>query len=110
MMKRIAFTCHEAKIQNILSNGEMPLFIGYDKNLLGVILLKDTLRENAKNALMRLRKCGVKEIIMLTGDTNLKAKQIARELGIDRYYAELLPTQKAEILEEIMREGKRVAL
>ena len=46
---------------------------------------------------------------MLTGDTHQKAKQIALELGIDRYYAEVLPTQKAEILEDIMQEGKKVA-
>ncbi|MBX7491421.1 heavy metal translocating P-type ATPase [Helicobacter turcicus] len=101
-------TQHEA-IEKILESGEMPLFIGYDRELLGMILLKDSLRENAKNALERLRKSGVKEIIMLTGDTTQKASKIAKELGINRYYAELLPTQKAEILEQIMQEGKKVA-
>lgn len=107
--EQIPFTTHNKKIQKILSSGETPLFIGYDKQLLGVILLKDTLRENSKKALERLRKSGVKEIIMLTGDTKQKAKQIAQELEINRYYAELLPTQKAEILEQIMQEGKKVA-
>ncbi len=107
--EQIPFATHNKKIQKILSSGETPLFIGYDKQLLGVILLKDTLRENSKKALERLRKSGVKEIIMLTGDTKQKAKQIAQELEINRYYAELLPTQKAEILEQIMQEGKKVA-
>ncbi|RDU63019.1 MULTISPECIES: heavy metal translocating P-type ATPase [Helicobacter] len=105
----IVFDFYEQRISKHLKNGEMPLFIGYDKKLLGVILLKDTLRENAKKALSRLRESGIKEIIMLTGDTHQKAKQIALELGIDRYYAEVLPTQKAEILEDIMQEGKKVA-
>lgn len=105
----INFKSYHSKIEKILQTGEMPLFIGYDKQLLGVILLKDTLRKNAKSALLRLRKNGVKEIIMLTGDTQQKAEQIARDLGINRYYAELLPTQKAEILEQIMQEGKKVA-
>lgn len=59
----------------ILESGEMPLFIGYDKELLGMILLKDSLRENAKVALERLRKSGIKEIIMLTGDTKQKAEK-----------------------------------
>lgn len=107
--ERVAFAPYERRIQKILKSGEMPLFIGYDKKLLGVILLKDTLRENTKNALIRLRQNGVREIIMLTGDTHQKAEQIAKELGIDRYYAELLPTQKAEILDKIMCEGKKVA-
>ncbi|WP_273212763.1 heavy metal translocating P-type ATPase [Helicobacter rodentium] len=105
----INFKPHNAKIQKILESGEMPLFIGYGKELLGVILLKDYLRENAKTALERLRKSGVKEIVMLTGDTKQKASRIAKDLGINRYYAELLPTQKAEILEGIMQEGKKVA-
>lgn len=105
----INFHSHNAEIQKILESGEMPLFIGYDKELLGMILLKDHLRENAKIALKRLRKSGVKEIIMLTGDTEQKASRIAQDLEIDRYYAELLPTQKAEILENIMQEGKKVA-
>lgn len=105
----IAFTSYEERISKHLKSGEMPLFIGYDKKLLGVILLKDTLRENAKKALSRLRESGIKEIIMLTGDTHQKAEQIALELGIDRYYAEVLPTQKAEILEEIIQEDKKVA-
>lgn len=105
----ISFIQHQNEIQKILKRGETPLFIGYDSKLLGVILLKDILRENSKSALERLRQSGVKEIIMLTGDTKQKAAQIAKELGINRYYAELLPTQKAEILEQIMQEGKKVA-
>lgn len=105
----ISFMQHQNEIQKILKRGETPLFIGYDSKLLGVILLKDILRENSKRALERLRQSGVKEIIMLTGDTKQKAAQIAKELGINRYYAELLPTQKAEILEQIMQEGKKVA-
>ncbi|CAM2916973.1 heavy metal translocating P-type ATPase [Helicobacter burdigaliensis] len=105
----IPFAPHSQKMNAILQNGDTPLFIGYDKKLLGVILLKDVLRHNAKRALQRLRASGVKEIIMLTGDTKKKAEQIAKELGINRFYAELLPTQKAEILEEIMKEGKKVA-
>ncbi|AWI34068.1 heavy metal translocating P-type ATPase [Helicobacter apodemus] len=107
--EQIPFVTHNKKIEQILLSGETPLFIGYGKQLLGVILLKDTLRENSKKALERLKKSGVKEIIMLTGDTKQKAKQIAQELEINRYYAELLPTQKAEILERIMQEGKKVA-
>lgn len=100
---------HESKIKSILDSGHTPLFISYDGELLGIILLKDTLRPNAKEAIARLRKNGVKQIIMLTGDEESKAKEVASALGIDRFYAKLLPTQKAEILESIMNEGYKVA-
>lgn len=105
----VDMSAHEDKIKSLLDSGHTPLFIGYDGELLGLILLKDTVRHNAKVALERLRKNGVKQIIMLTGDEESKAQEIANELGIDRFYAKLLPTQKAEILESIMNEGHKVA-
>lgn len=105
----VDMSAHEDKIKSLLDSGHTPLFIGYDGELLGLILLKDTVRHNAKVALERLRKSGVKQIIMLTGDKESKAQEIANELGIDRFYAKLLPTQKAEILESIMNEGHKVA-
>lgn len=107
--EQIPFTPHQSQIQRLDESGETLLFIGYDKELLGAIMLKDTLRENAQKALMRLRKSGVKKLIMLTGDKNSKAKEIADKLGIDSYFAELLPTDKAEILEKIMQSGHKVA-
>ncbi|MGX2981953.1 heavy metal translocating P-type ATPase [Helicobacter sp. 23-1045] len=105
----IDLSAHESRIKSILDSGHTPLFIAYDGELLGLILLKDSLRQNAKKAIERLRKNGVKQIVMLTGDEENKAREIANELGIDRFYAKLLPTQKAEILESIMNEGHKVA-
>lgn len=109
----ISFQEHSEEIDEILKNGDTPLFIGFDGKLLGVILLKDTIRPNSKEALKRLKKSGVKEFIMLTGDSKSKAKAIAKELGITNYYAELLPTDKTKILDEIMlkaaKHGQKVA-
>ncbi len=107
--EHIDFQAHKEAIQEFKSSGNTPLFIGYDKKLIGVIMLKDTIRPNAKEVLRQLKQSGVKEIVMLTGDTKEKANEIAQELCIDRCYAELLPTKKAEILEQIMREGQKVA-
>lgn len=107
--EQISFSPHQSQIQKLDESGETLLFIGYDKKLLGVIVLKDTLRDNAKEVLERLRKSGVKELIMLTGDKESKAREIALKLGIDRYFAQLLPTQKAEILDDIMKSGRKVA-
>ncbi len=107
--EKIDFAAHLAKIQELENSGETLLFIAYDGKLLGVIMLKDTLRANAKAAISRLRKAGAKQIIMLTGDSEQRAREIAHKLGIDKHFARLLPTQKAEILSEIMKNGKKVA-
>ncbi|MGP1450618.1 MAG: heavy metal translocating P-type ATPase [Wolinella sp.] len=105
----IDFSSHQLELNNYLSSGFMPLYIGYDRELLGVIMLKDEVRPNAAETLKQLKKCGVKEIVMLTGDSTDKAKEVAESIGVDRYFAELLPTQKAEILEKLIAEGKKVA-
>lgn len=107
--EKICFKEHEEIINNAITNGLTLLYVGYDKELLGVIAMKDTMRENAKEALNELKKMGVKELIMLTGDIESKAKQVASELGIDRVFAECLPTDKAKIIERLKKEGKNVA-
>ena len=107
--EKIDFSPHLEQIQRLENSGETLLFIAYDGRLLGVILLKDTLRANAKAVLQRLRKAGARQIIMLTGDSEKKAREIAEQLGIDRHFAQLLPTQKAEILDDIMKNGEKVA-
>jgi len=107
--EKIDFTEHKDKINNSLKDGKTLLYIGYDGKLLGTIGLADELRENTKESIANLRKLGVKNIIMLTGDTKEKAKRIANEIGIDQVRAELLPQDKAKIVKELMNEGKKVA-
>ena len=107
--EQISFSKHEEIIKSEVDSGLTLLYIGYDKELLGVIAMRDTMRENAAQTLARLRKLGVKELIMLTGDVQSKAGQVASELGIDRVYANCLPTDKAGIIEQLKAEGKKVA-
>ena len=107
--EQISFSKHEKIIKNEVDSGRTLLYVGYDKELLGVIAMRDTMRENAAQTLARLRKLGVKELIMLTGDVRSKADQVASELGIDRVYANCLPTDKAGIIEQLKAEGKKVA-
>ena len=107
--EKISFSKHEKIIKNEVDSGLTLLYVGYDKELLGVIAMRDTMRENAAQTLARLRKLGVKELIMLTGDVQSKAGQVASELGIDRVYANCLPTDKAGIIEQLKAEGKKVA-
>ena len=107
--EKIDFTEHKDKIENSLRDGRTLLYIGYNGKLLGTITLADELRHNSKEAISKLKKLGVKNIIMLTGDTKQKAKMIADELGIDEVRAELLPQDKAKIVKELMESGKKVA-
>ena len=107
--EQISFSKHEKIIKNEVDSGLTLLYVGYDKELLGVIAMRDTMRENAAQTLAGLRKLGVKELIMLTGDVRSKADQVASELGIDRVYANCLPTDKAGIIEQLKAEGKKVA-
>ncbi|QKG29107.1 heavy metal translocating P-type ATPase [Campylobacter sp. RM16187] len=107
--ENISFIEHEDIIRDAIDNGFTLLYVGYNKELLGVISMKDTMRENAKYALDELKKLGVKELVMLTGDIESKANQVAQELGIDRVFANCLPTDKATIIERLKQEGKKVA-
>lgn len=107
--EKIDFTEHKDKIENSLRDGRTLLYIAYDGKLLGTITLADELRHNSKEAISKLKKLGVKNIIMLTGDTKQKAEMIANELGIDEVRAELLPQDKAKIVKELMESGKKVA-
>ena len=107
--EKIDFTEHKDKIENSLRDGRTLLYIAYDGKLLGTITLADELRHNSKEAISKLKRLGVKNIIMLTGDTKQKAEMIANELGIDEVRAELLPQDKAKIVKELMESGKKVA-
>ena len=107
--EKIDFTAHIDKINKCLEGGRTLLYIGFDGKLLGTIALADNLRDNAKETINRLKKAGVKNIVMLTGDIESKAKQIANEVGITEIRANLKPTDKADIIKELMDEGKKVA-
>ncbi len=76
----------------------------------GYITISDVIKEDAKETIVDLKKLGVEETVMLTGDSKEVAGYVAKELGIDSYHAELLPDEKLKILEKIMKGSKnRVA-
>ncbi len=91
------------------SEGMTSLLIILDRRLLGIISIADTLREGAKEAIDKIRKQGVSEIWMLTGDSVLVADRIGRELGI-RYEAKLLPEEKVLRVKEWKKQGQVVAM
>ena len=77
------------------------VYVAKGGRFLGHILVADVLKENCREAIEALRKQGIKEIVMLTGDREETAAAVAKELGMDEYYSELLPEQKLEKLREL---------
>jgi P-type Cu+ transporter len=79
------------------------------KRVLGMVAFGDTIKQSAQEAVRTLRAQGI-EVVMVTGDSNGAAEAVARELGIDRVFAEVLPGDKAEVVATLKREGKVVAM
>ena len=80
-----------------------------DDSLAGAIALGDQIRESSKRAINALHEMGI-ECIMLTGDNQQTADYVAKELGIDQVFAEVLPDEKADKVKEVQDQGKLVAM
>ncbi|MDO4519651.1 MAG: heavy metal translocating P-type ATPase [Eubacteriales bacterium] len=78
------------------------IHMAIDGEYAGHIVISDVIKENSKEAIRRLKKAGVKKTIMLTGDARSVAESVAKELGIDEVYSELLPADKVAKVEEIL--------
>jgi len=99
----------EPKAAELLEQGKTVMFLGLDGQVAGIVALADTLKPGAKEALQAMRKMGI-ETAMLTGDNRLTAEAIAREAGIDRVLAEVLPEHKAREVKKLQEDGKVVAM
>lgn len=88
-------------------NGHHPegtvVYMAIDHQYAGCIVISDVIKETSKAAIQSLKSQGIKETIMLTGDTKQTATKVAEEIGIDRVYSELLPADKVEKVEEILQ-------
>ncbi|MFC2002851.1 heavy metal translocating P-type ATPase, partial [Chloroflexota bacterium] len=99
----------EEEAERLWEEGKTVMFVSMDGQVVGTIALADTLKPNAKEALQELRKMGV-ETVMLTGDNRHTAEAIAREVGIDRTLAEVLPEHKAQEVKRVQEKGKVIAM
>ena len=99
----------KSKAAELLEAGKTVMFLGRDSQVEGIIALADTLKPGAKEAVQALRRMGI-ETAMLTGDNRRTADSIAREAGIDRVLAEVLPEHKADEVKKLQAEGKVVAM
>ena len=86
------------------------LYLALEGVLAAVIYIEDPLRPEAAEIIRQLKKAGLKKIVMMTGDSERTAKAIAKKVGVDEYYAEVLPEDKANFVEEEKAEGRKVIM
>ncbi|MBF0179018.1 MAG: heavy metal translocating P-type ATPase [Magnetococcales bacterium] len=106
----ISFQEHDAILRELTETGHMLLLVARARRPLGLIALRDHLREETVAVLRDLRALGVKRLIMLTGDHRLKATQLGEALGMDAIHYELVPGDKHHIVQQLKQAGARVAL
>ena len=93
-----------------LSDEYSHLYLAIDNVLAAVICIEDPLREEAPEVIQGLRRAGFTKIVMMTGDSEKTAAAIARRVGVDEYYSEVLPEDKARFVEAEKRKGRRVVM
>ncbi|MGM0568797.1 MAG: heavy metal translocating P-type ATPase [Elusimicrobiota bacterium] len=99
----------DESIDNLLEEGKTLVFLLIDNQLKGAIALADVIREESREAIAKLKNMGI-QCMMLTGDNSKVAKWVADELGLDEYFAEVLPDKKAEKVKEVQDRGLTVAM
>ena len=97
------------EMERLQSEGKTAMLLALDNDIIGAIAVADTARENSERTISELKRMGV-ETIMITGDNQRTAEAIAKQLGIDRVFAEVLPAEKANWVKKLQGEGKFVAM
>jgi Cu+-exporting ATPase len=110
MMERgIAVGGLDGDVVRLSEAGKTPMFVAVDQRAGGVIAVADQVKDDSVAAVRRLHELGL-EVVMLTGDNERTASAIAREVGIDRVFAEVLPDEKAAHVASLQTEGRTVAM
>lgn len=106
----VPLDAYEKELADIEDQGKTVIIVGTEKEVLGVIAVSDTIRETTAKALSGLKRVGVDQVVMLTGDNEGTAKRIAAEANVNRYFAELLPEDKVNAVRQLQAEGHKVAM
>jgi Cd2+/Zn2+-exporting ATPase len=91
----------ERTLATLLQEGKTAVVLGRKGGALGIVAMRDDVRRNARDALAGLRRLGVSRTVMLSGDHPSVAEQIAREVGITEWYADLLPQEKVQVVQNL---------
>ena len=107
--RKISLVDLEDKSNKLAEEGKTPMYIAINNEISGIIAVADTVKESSKRAIEKLHEMGI-EVAMITGDNKKTAEAIAKEVGIDRILAEVLPQDKANEVKKLQSEGKKVAM
>lgn len=97
------------KSDQLANEGKTPMYVAVDGKIAGIIAVADVVKENSAKAIKKLQEMGI-EVVMITGDNKRTADAIAKQVGIDRVLAEVLPEDKANQVKMLQAEGKKVAM
>ena len=100
---------YDSEINTLQEQGKTLVFVAENENLLGIIAVADTVKKDAEKAIEKLKKMGIKTVL-LTGDNRKVAEHIGRKLNIDEIVAEVLPTEKAEVIKKYQQDNKTVIM
>jgi Cu2+-exporting ATPase len=109
LLQEMQIKVEDEKIKALEEQGKTVVFTVVDDKLAGAFALADKIRKESKDATAKLKEQGLK-VYMLTGDSEPVAKSVAKELGIDDYFAQVLPDQKAQKIKELKEKGYKVAM
>ncbi len=96
-------------MEKLEAEGKTAMIVAKDGQTIGIVAVADTIKENSKEAVQKIRKMGI-EVVMITGDNRRTAEAIAKEAGIDRVLAEVLPEDKASEIKKLQEEERIVAM
>ena len=109
LLKERNQTVSDARVARVAEQGKTVVYVLVDAKVVGAIALADIIRRESREALQRLKQMGIRAM-MLTGDSQPVARWVAQELGLDEYFAEVLPDQKAAKIREVKARGFTVAM
>ena len=96
--------------ENSLPKEYSHLYLAIEGKLAGVICIEDPLREEAEAVVNSLKRAGITKVVMMTGDSERTAAAIAKRVGVDEYYSEVLPEDKANFVEQEKAAGRKVIM
>ncbi len=108
-LKENGISLENDDIRKARDEGKTVVYVLVDENPIGAVALSDKVRKESRDAVSRLKEMGV-QVMMLTGDAEAVAKSVADDLGLDDYFAEVLPDEKADTIKEIKGRGLTVAM
>lgn len=103
------FAPFDERIERLQSEGKTLLYVANECGPVGLIALRDTLRAETPATLARLRRLGIERLVMISGDRRVMAEALGRELGFDAIHAEVVPEDKAALVQQLQAEGAKVA-